>query len=293
MKIAFIGTGHMGLPMARRLCDAGHSLRVWNRNPDKAMALADHGATIVTAPHQAVHDVDAVITMLSDGAVVSTVLFDMGVAAAMRPGASFIDMSSISPRQARDHAARLAEHRVDVLDAPVSGGTLGAAAGTLAIMAGGPQQVFESALNIFQSLGRATRVGEHGAGQLAKLANQMIVGISIGAVAEALLLAARGGADVAKVREAIRGGFAESRILDVHGERMVARDFAARAAMSVQLKDMNNAIDTAHSLGFIPPVTRLFADLYAEGVAGGMADLDHSALFMVLEQFAADGQHEA
>ena len=159
---------------------------------------------------------------------------------------------------------------------------MGAEQGTLAIMAGGDAADFEAALPVFAPLGRATHVGPHGAGQLAKLANQMIVGITIGAVAEALLLASRGGADMAKVREAMMGGFADSRILQVHGQRMVERDFAARARIPIQLKDMRNALATAGELGFDAPITALFEQLYASAEAQGFAELDHSGLFAEL-----------
>jgi len=191
-------------------------------------------------------------------------------------------MASIKPREARDHAARLADIGVAHLDAPVSGGTVGAEAGTLVIMAGGRPEDFERAQPVFQVFGRATHVGPHGTGQLTKLANQMIVGITIGAVAESLLLCARGGADMAKVKEAITGGFADSRILQVHGQRMVERDFAPRARMSVQLKDLRNALATAEEIGFDAPVTKLFEQLYADGIEHGLTDLDHAGLFVEL-----------
>ena len=282
MKLALLGTGRMGFPMARRLCQAGHAVHVWNRSADKAAPLAADGATVHASAAEAAAAADIVIGMLENGPVVASVLFDQGAAAAMRPGTLFIDMASIKPREAREHAARLAERGVGQLDAPVSGGTVGAEAGTLAIMAGGGAADFARALPLLQVLGRATHVGPHGAGQLAKLANQMIVGITIGAVAEALLLAAKGGADMAKVREAITGGFADSRILQLHGQRMVERDFAPRGRMTVQLKDMRNALATAHELGFEAPVTQLFESLYADAVAHGLDDLDHSGLFVEL-----------
>jgi 3-hydroxyisobutyrate dehydrogenase-like beta-hydroxyacid dehydrogenase len=213
---------------------------------------------------------------------VEDVLFRQGVAEALSRGALVIDMSSIRPRQARDHAARLAALGVHHLDAPVSGGTVGAEAGTLAIMAGGKPADVERARAVLEVLGRVTHVGPHGSGQLAKLANQMIVGITIGAVAEALLLCEKGGADMAKVRQAISGGFADSRILQVHGQRMVERDFAKRAAMTVQLKDMRNALNTAEEIGFEAPITALFERLFADAADHGLSDLDHSALFVEL-----------
>ncbi len=282
MHITLLGIGLMGLPMGQRLREAGFAVTAWNRTQEKALRLAAHGARVAHTAAQAVREADVVITMLENGDIVDSVLFGQGVAQVLRPGTLVIDMSSIKPAQARDHARRLAEHGARHLDAPVSGGTVGAEAGTLAIMAGGDAADFEQARPIFAALGRATHVGPHGAGQLAKLANQMIVGITIGAVSEALLLAARGGADMTQVREAIRGGFAESRVLEVHGQRMVERDFAKRAAMSVQLKDLRNALETAESLDFQAPITRLFAGLYADAVEHGIAEYDHSALFVEL-----------
>lgn len=282
MNLAVLGTGHMGFPMARRLAAAGHAVHAWNRSPDKAAPLAAHGATVHTMLADAVPDADIVISLLENGPVVASVLFEQGAAAAMRPGALFIDMASIKPAEARAHAQQLGQRGVQYLDAPVSGGTVGAEAGTLAIMAGGDAADFARAEPVFAVLGRATHVGPHGAGQLAKLANQMIVGITIGAVAEALLLCERGGADPAKVRQAIGGGFAESRILQLHGERMVTRDFAPRGRMTVQLKDMRNALDTAAEMGFDAPITAALERLYADGVAHGDADLDHSGLFVEL-----------
>ena len=235
LKLAFLGTGSMGLPMARRLCEAGHALQVWNRTPGKAVSLTSLGAVVHAQASAAVAGADIIVGMLENGVVVEDVLFAQGVAAAMKPGALFIDMASIKPREARDHAARLGALGIAHLDAPVSGGTGGAEQGTLVIMAGGKAAEFEHASPVFQIFGRATHVGSHGAGQLTKLANQMIVGITIGAVAEALLFATKGGADMAKVKEAITGGFADSRILQVHGQRRVERDFRSRARLAIQL----------------------------------------------------------
>ena len=280
--VAMLGIGLMGKPMSRRLCEAGYRVRVWNRSPAKALAMQAHGATAFDTPAEAVAQADIVITMLQDGPAVENVLFAQGAASGLRPGSLVVDMSSIQPRQARDHAARLAALGVACLDAPVSGGTVGAEAGTLAIMAGGRAADFERAVPVLQVLGRATHVGPMGSGQLAKLANQMIVGITIGAVAEALLFASRGGADMGKVREAISGGFADSRILQVHGQRMVERDFAKRAAVTVQLKDMRNAMATAQETGFEAPITQLFTQLFEQATEHGLGDLDHSALFVEL-----------
>ena len=268
--------------MSQRLCASGHSISVWNRSPGKADSLAALGATVHLQASLAVKSADIVVSMLESGPVVEDVLFNQGVAEAMKPGALLIDMASIKPREARDHAARLGALGIAHLDAPVSGGVAGAEDGKLVIMVGGKAADFERAQPVFAHFGRATHVGPHGSGQLAKLANQMIVGITIGAVAEALLFTQRGGADMAKVKEAITGGFADSRILQVHGQRMVERDFAPRARMSIQLKDMRNALATAQEIGFTAPVTALFEKLYADGIEHGLSDLDHAGLFVEL-----------
>ncbi|MCW5653731.1 MAG: NAD(P)-dependent oxidoreductase [Hydrogenophaga sp.] len=282
MRIAVLGVGMMGLPIGRRLCEAGCDVSAWNRSRIKAERLQPFGARVADSPGDACAQAEVVITLLESGEVVEDVLFRQGAAEHLQPHALVVDMSSIQPRQARDHAARLAALGVQHLDAPVSGGTLGAEQGQLAIMVGGRQADFERVRPVLELLGRPTYVGPTGAGQLAKLANQMIVGITIGAVAEALLLCEKGGADMARVKEAITGGFADSRILQVHGQRMIERDFTKRGAVSVQLKDMRNALATAGEIGFEAPVTQLFESLFAQAADHGLADLDHSALFVEL-----------
>ncbi|MGC4061441.1 MAG: NAD(P)-dependent oxidoreductase [Aquabacterium sp.] len=287
IHLSLLGCGLMGTPMARRLLAAGHPLTVWNRTRAKADALSADGARVADTPAQAVSQADIVITMLEHGGVVHDVLFDPalpGAATSLKPGALVIDMSSILPEQAQDHARRLADISVQALDAPVSGGTIGAEAGSLAIMAGGAPANFERARPVLEVLGRPVHVGPSGCGQLTKLANQMIVGITIGAVAEALLLAEKGGAEPAKVREALRGGFAESRILDVHGQRMVDGDFAKRGSLAIQLKDLRNALHTAAGMDFDAPVTQHLASLYEDAAAHGFADLDQSGLFKELQR---------
>lgn len=287
--VAVLGIGLMGFPIARRLCEAGLTVRAWNRTKGKAERLLAFGATVCETPAEAVSRADLVIALLENGEVVEAVLFDPATLSALRAGTLVVDMSSILPAQARDHATRLASRSVQHLDAPVSGGTVGAEAGTLAIMAGGESDAVQRARPVLERLGRLTQVGPHGAGQLAKLANQMIVGITIGAVAEALLMCEKGGADMARVRQAITGGFADSRILALHGERMVQRDFTKRAAMTVQLKDMRNALKTARGMDFDAPVTALFEQLFAQAVDHGLGDLDHSALFVELAR--RNGMH--
>lgn len=287
--IAVLGCGLMGQPMARRLLQAGHTVTVWNRTRSKAEALAGDGAEVADTPAAAVARADVVITMLDNGEVVRQVVFGPSgpggsAADAMHPGCLFIDMGSILPAQAQAHAHDLATRGVRALDAPVSGGTLGAQAGTLAIMVGGAVADFDAAVPVLSALGRPVHVGPTGSGQLAKLANQMIVGITIGAVAEALLLVERGGADPAKVREALRGGFAESRILEVHGQRMVEGDFTKRGSLAIQLKDLRNALHTAGEMAFDAPITEALAGLYADAADHGMADLDQSGLFCELRR---------
>lgn len=280
--VAFLGIGLMGLPMARRLCEAGFDVQVWNRTAAKAEPLVAHGATVHVTVAQAVRNASIVVSMLENGPITEEVLFAHGAAQAMRKGALLIDMSSSKPREARDHAARLTALGLSHMDCPVSGGTVGAEAGSLVVMAGGLATDFERAQQVLSVFGRSTHVGPHGAGQLTKLANQMIVGGTIGVVAEALLLAARGGADMAKVREAISGGFADSRILQLHGDRMVRRDFAPRGRLAVQLKDMRNAVDCAQETGMDAPIVSFFEQLYAQAAEHGLDELDHSGLFVEL-----------
>ncbi len=282
MKVAVLGIGLMGYPMARRLAQAGHTVQAWNRSRDKADRLQPFGAQVFDSAAQAVQGAQCVIGMLENGAVMGDVLFNQGVAQAMAQGTLVIDMASTKPREARDHAARLNALGIQHIDCPVSGGTVGAEGGTLVMMAGGKAEDFARAQELLKVFGRSTHVGPHGSGQLAKLANQMIVGITIGAVAEALLLCERGGADMGKVREAITGGFADSRILQLHGERMVKRDFAPRGRLAIQLKDIRNALDTAQETSMDAPITTLFEQLYAQAVEHGLGELDHSGLFVEL-----------
>lgn len=282
MKIAFLGIGRMGLPMARRLCEAGFEMQVWNRTLGKAEPLAAYGAKLHSQAAQAVADADVVVSMLEHGQITEIVLFEQGAAKAMKKGALLIDMSSSKPREARDHAARLTALGLHHMDCPVSGGTVGAENGSLVMMAGGLAADFQRAQTLLKVFGRSTYVGPHGAGQLTKLANQMIVGGTIGVVAEALLLASRGGADISRVREAMIGGFADSRILQLHGERMVKRDFAPRARLAVQLKDMRNAMDCCDEMGMDLPIVSFMEQLYAQADLHGLSDLDHSGLFVEL-----------
>jgi len=280
--IALLGTGLMGAPMARRLIAAGARLSVWNRSRQKAEPLAADGAVVADTAAEAVVGADVVITMLSDGSAVSSVLLDDSMSGPLRAGAIVVDMSSISPTVAREIAAALSKRGIAFLDAPVSGGTKGAAEGTLAIMVGGDEQAFEAARPVFEAMGRPTRVGPTGAGQIAKLANQAIVGITIGAVAEALTMAAAGGADPAKVREALSGGFADSPIFKAHGERMLTRNFMPGGPVRMHLKDMKTVVEFAGELHL--PLSRRTMEMFQAQLEAGHAEYDHSALLLEIER---------
>ncbi|WP_296098966.1 NAD(P)-dependent oxidoreductase [uncultured Agrobacterium sp.] len=282
--IAFLGTGLMGGPMARNLLKAGFTVRVWNRSTEKAQALMEDGAMLAASPAEAAKGANIVITMLSDGNAVGNVLFDMGVANALGKGAIVIDSSSIAPPIARDHSQKLKALGIAHVDAPVSGGVPGATAGTLAIMAGGDEATVTSLGDIFSAMGRLTYVGPSGAGQLCKLANQQIVAITIGAVAEAMMLVEAGGASREGFRNAIRGGFAESRILELHGERMVKRNFTPGGPSKFQLKDLNGVLATAKDLDLALPLTEEVTRAFDAFVNDGGADKDHSGLLLHLER---------
>ena len=282
-KIAFLGTGLMGGHMARNILKAGLSLTAWNRTLAKAQALIADGAAVPPTAAEAVAGADIVITMLSDGPTVHDLFFDEDLAAAMKAGAVLIDMSSIKPSEARTHAALMRARGLHHLDAPVSGGTKGAEAGSLAIMAGGDQAVFAKAVSVLSTMGRPVRVGPDGSGQLSKLANQTIVGVTIGVVAEAMLLAEKGGADPAAIRDALKGGFADSVILQQHGERMTTGNFEPGGLSRMQLKDINNALEEAGHNELILPLTKQVQTRYTaliEEMDG--ADTDHSALYLEL-----------
>lgn len=282
-KIAFLGTGLMGAPMVRNLLKAGFPVTAWNRSRDKADALTADGASVSESAAEASTSADIVITMVSDGAAVRSLL-DQGVADAMRPGAVFVDMSSIRPREARAHFELLNARGIAALDAPVSGGTRGATEATLAIMAGGEASAFQSAEPALSAMGRPTLVGPPGTGQLAKLANQGIVATTIGIVAEAMLLMQAAGADMNRLRDALKGGFADSVILQQHGKRMAEGDFAPGGRSSLQLKDLDNLMEEAASLGLTLPQAGLQQQRFHRFVHElGGADLDHAGLFLELK----------
>ncbi len=289
LHVTLLGTGIMGEPMARHILDAAYPLTVWNRSPEKTAALAHAGAKIAASCAEALRGADVAICMLSTGPVIDQVLFAAdasGVVPAqtMRPGAVLVVMSSIPVETSQRQAKYLAERGVHYVDAPVSGGEGGAKAGRLTIMASGEEFVIARVRPVLETMGTLTRVGPVGMGQLAKLANQMIVGITIGAVAEALLMAKRGGADIGSVLQALAGGFADSTVLRVHGKRMASRDFAPGARAVYQLKDLETARAFAAGLGMELPLLSKTRELYERMCATELAELDHSALYLYLDQ---------
>jgi 3-hydroxyisobutyrate dehydrogenase-like beta-hydroxyacid dehydrogenase len=279
IEIGFLGTGIMGFPMARLIAEAGHRVRAWNRTRDKAERLLPLGATVTDTAATAAADTDIVICMLSSGpACDETLLGPTGAIAAMRPGSTLIVMSSIPVDTARRQAKACEAHGVFYLDAPVSGGEAGAQAGTLAIMAGGNEATFERVRPLLEAMGRPTLVGGVGCGQLAKLVNQLIVASTIATVAEALLFAERGGADPSRVREALLGGFADSAILRKHGARMIAHDFIPGGPAKYQVKDTSTALALAGELHLDMPILAIVDGLFADMVAHGDGDIDHSGI---------------
>jgi 2-hydroxy-3-oxopropionate reductase len=287
MKIGFIGLGIMGRPMALHLKAAGHDLFV----PDRR-SLTDEirAAATVEADAAAVAEhSDIIILMVPDTPDVERVLFGAhGVAEGLHPGKLVIDMSSISPVSTKEFAARIAKLGCGYVDAPVSGGEVGAKNAALTIMAGGATTDFERALPLFQSMGKnITHVGEEpGAGQVCKVANQIIVALNIQAVAEALTFAKKAGADPARVRQALMGGFANSRILEVHAERMINRTFAPGFRIRLHQKDLNLALSSAKDMGMALPNTAIAQQMFSVVAAAGGADLDHSALVQAIEIMA-------
>jgi 2-hydroxy-3-oxopropionate reductase len=286
MKIGFIGLGIMGAPMAAHLLAAGHEMFVRTRSK---VPEALKGATVCATNADVARAAEVVILMLPDTPDVEQVLFGAdGVAAGLSKGKTVIDMSSISPIDTKRFAAKINEAGCDYLDAPVSGGEVGAKAASLTIMVGGPEAAFERAKPLFEKMGKnITLVGGNGDGQTTKVANQIIVALNIAAVSEALLFASKAGADPAKVRQALMGGFAASRILEVHGERMIKRTFNPGFRIALHQKDLNLALAGAKAIGVALPQTASAAQLMQACAAQGWDQLDHSALVKALEQMAA------
>ena len=286
LKLGFVGLGIMGAPMAGHLLKAGHKLFV-NTRSKVAAELA--GATVCASARQVAEQADIVFLMLPDTPDVAQVLFgENGVAAGLTAGKTVVDMSSISPIETKAFAARINALGCDYLDAPVSGGEVGAKAGSLTIMVGGPDLAFDRVKPLFELMGKnITLVGGNGDGQTTKVANQIIVALNIAAVGEALLFASKAGADPVKVRQALMGGFAASRILEVHGERMIKRTFNPGFRIALHQKDLNLALQGAKAMDMALPQTANAAQLMQTCAAQGWDQLDHSALVKALELMAA------
>ena len=288
MRIGFIGLGIMGAPMAGHLIAGGHTLASsLNRSP-AAPELLDAGLEVLESPREVAEGAEVIILMVPDTPDVETVLFGAdGVADGLAPGKLVIDMSSISPIATREFAERIRAAGCGYLDAPVSGGEVGAKAASLTIMVGGSEQDFERARPLFELMGgNITLVGENGVGQTTKVANQIVVALTIEAVGEALLFASRAGADPARVRQALMGGLAQSRILEVHGERMITRSFAPGFRIELHQKDLNLALQGARSLGISLPNTATAQELFNSCAAHGDQVLDHSGMVTALERMA-------
>jgi 2-hydroxy-3-oxopropionate reductase len=286
MKLGFIGLGIMGAPMAGHLIAAGHTLFVTTRKAPPA-ALADK-VTVLASGAAVAREAEVIFLMVPDTPDVEAVLFgENGVAAGLTKGKTVVDMSSISPMATKAFAKRINDLGCDYLDAPVSGGEVGAKAASLTIMCGGGEATFERLQPLLALMGKnITLVGGNGDGQTTKVANQIIVALNIAAVSEALLFASKAGADPAKVRQALMGGFAASRILEVHGERMIKRTFAPGFRIKLHQKDLSLALAGARELGVALPQTASAAQLMQSGAAHGDAELDHSALVRTLERMA-------
>jgi 2-hydroxy-3-oxopropionate reductase len=288
MDIAFIGLGIMGTPMALNLHKAGHTVHVHGRRAESMAPLCGAGCTACNTPAEAASKADVVILMVSDTPDVEQVIFgDKGVTHGARPGSVVVDMSTISPTATRRFAADLRARGIEMLDAPVSGGDVGAINATLSIMVGGRPEVFERVKPVFEAMGRnIVRVGDNGAGQVAKACNQIVVAVTIEAVAEALTFARSNGVDPAKVRDALMGGFAGSRILEVHGKRMLDNDYTPGFKTKLHRKDMNIVMRTASELGLELPGAALVTRHLDALMNAGDAELDSSAVMKVVERLS-------
>jgi 2-hydroxy-3-oxopropionate reductase len=296
MKVGFIGVGTMGRPMAGHLIDGGHALFVHDLAP-VPQALLEKGAAACASGREVAEAAEVIITMVPDTPHVEAVLFGPGgVAQGLSAGKLVIDMSSISPLATKEFARRINQQGCDYLDAPVSGGEVGAKAASLTIMVGGPEAAFERARPLFGLLGQnVTLVGSNGDGQTAKVANQIVVAMTIQAVGEALVFASKAGADPARVREALMGGFASSKVLETHGQRMIERNFDPGFRVELHQKDLGLALVAARMLGLYLPGTAAAQHLFNACVAMGGQAWDHSALVRALETLAAHqiGQRDA
>ena len=274
----------MGLPMAKNILKAGYNLKAFNRSQNKAEPLRELGAEITTTIDGAVKDSDVVITMLTDDTAIDDVMNSSNFLDNLKLGATVIDMSSVKPTTATKHGNNLKSKNINYLDAPVSGGTIGAEEASLAIMVGGEQKVFDDVTDVFKTMGNPTLVGPLASGQVSKLANQIIVGLTIGAVAEAVTLCEKAGANPNKMIKALSGGWADSKILQTHGKRMIDKDFTPKGRTSVHLKDMNNILECANSYNTHLPISNLIKEMYKSLVENGHGETDHSSLYKEIER---------
>ena len=274
----------MGLPMSKNIVKAGYNLTVFNRSKSKAEPLKEFGAKISNTLKDAVDGSDIVITMLTDDTAVDEVMNNDDFTKSLKSGAIVIDMSSVKPTTATKHGNNLKLKNINYLDAPVSGGTIGAEEASLAIMVGGEQNIFDDAFDILKKMGNPTLVGPIGSGQVSKLANQIIVGLTIGAVAEAVTLCEKAGADPNKMIKALSGGWADSKVLQTHGKRMINKDFTPKGRTSVHLKDMNNILECANNYNTHLPISNLVKEMYKSLVENGHGETDHSSLYKEIER---------
>ena len=283
MKISFIGTGLMGFPMAKNLLKKNLDLKIFSRTLDKSKPLEEFGGKIINSLSEAIIDSDIILTMLTDDDAVEKVLGNSDFLKNLKPSSTVIDMSSIKPKIAIKYGKLLKENNVNFLDAPVSGGTIGAEQGSLAIMVGGDQKTFDNVIDVLKIMGNPTLVGPIGSGQVSKLANQIIVGVTIGAVAEAITLCEKAGVDGNKFIKALSGGFADGKILQNHGKRMIKKDFSPKGKVSTHLKDMNNILECANDFNTQLPISNLIQTMFKSLVDNGNSDDDHSALYKEIE----------
>ena len=279
MQISFIGIGLMGFPMAKNLLKSGYKVKAFNRSQDKAKRLKEFGAEVSTSIKNVVINSDIIITMLTDDAAVEKVMGSEEFIKNIKPQATVIDMSSISPEISKKYSEILKERNINYLDAPVSGGTIGAEDASLAIMVGGDEKIFKENFDILKILGNPTLVGPVSSGQISKLANQIIVGVTIGAVAEAVTLCEKSGTKPDKMIKALAGGWADSKILQTHGKRMTDKDFSPKGKTTTQLKDMTNIINAGKAVDLHLPISKLIKEMYQNLVKNGHGDTDHSSLY--------------
>ena len=274
----------MGYPMAKNLLKSGYNLKAYNRSQDKADKLKEFGAEISVSIKDVVTNSDIIITMLTDDNAVEKVMSSNEFISNIKEGATVIDMSSVNPVLTIKYSKKLKEKKINYLDAPVSGGTIGAEEATLAIMIGGDEVTFKNCYELLKKMGNPTLVGPVSSGQISKLANQIIVGVTIGAVAEAITLCEKSGTNPNKMIEALSGGWADSKILQTHGKRMISKDFTPKGKTTTQLKDMTNIVNAGKAVEAHLPISSLIKEMYKELVADGHGNTDHSSLYNAIEK---------